>query len=82
MQDYPYPMTDGVRSIAVGIIFTPSDLKMGFTALYCTQYKQMATLNGWLERTDYHFGIWLLLICIITCGLFAFVLRIQNGERN
>ena len=30
----------------------------------------MATLNGWLGRTDYRFGLWLLL-CILTCGIFA-----------
>ena len=50
MRDYPYPMDDGVRSIALGIIF--SLLTCGIYSLYW-QYKQMATLNGWLGRTDY-----------------------------
>ena len=67
MRDYPYPMADGTRSIALGIIF--SLLTCGIYSLYW-QYKQMVTLNGWLERTDYRFGLWLLL-CIITCGIFA-----------
>ena len=67
MRDYPYPMADGTRSIALGIIF--SLLTCGIYSLYW-QYKQMKTLNGWLERTDYRFGLWLLL-CIITCGIFA-----------
>ena len=67
MRDYPYPMADGVRSIVLGIIFTV--LTCGIYSLYW-QYKQMVTLNGWLGRIDYHFGIWLLL-CIITCGIFG-----------
>ena len=54
MRDYPYPMDDGVRSIALGIIF--SLLTCGIYSLYW-QYKQMATLNGWLGRTDYRFGL-------------------------
>ena len=67
MRDYPYPMADGTRSIALGIIF--SLLTCGIYSLYW-QYKQMITLNGWLGRTNYRFGLWLLL-CIITCGIFA-----------
>ena len=67
MRDYPYPMADGTRSIALGIIF--SLLTFGIYSLYW-QYKQMATLNGWLGRTDYRFGLWLLL-CILTCGIFV-----------
>ena len=67
MRDYPYPMADGVRSIALGIIF--SLLTCGIYTLYW-QYKQMETLNSWLGRTDYRFGLWLFL-CIITCGIFG-----------
>ncbi len=67
MRDYPYPMDDGVRSIVPGIIFTV--LTCGIYSLYW-QYKQMATLNAWLGRTEYRFGLWLLL-CIITCGIFG-----------
>ena len=67
MRDYPYPMAGGVRSIVLGIIF--SLLTCGIYSLYW-QYKQMATLNGWLGRTDYRFGLWLL-FCILTCGIFA-----------
>lgn len=67
MRDHPYPRADGVRSIALGIIF--SLLTCGIYSLYW-QYKQMETLNGWLGRTDYRFWLWLLL-CILTCGIFA-----------
>ncbi len=67
MRDYPYPMADGVRSIVLGIIF--SLLTCGIYSLYW-EYKQMATLNAWLGRTEYRFGFWLLL-CILTCGIFA-----------
>ncbi len=67
MRDYPYPRAGGTRSIALGIIF--SLLTCGIYSLYW-QYKQMVTLNGWLGRADYRFGLWLLL-CIITCGIFA-----------
>lgn len=67
MRDYPYPMADGVRSIALGIIF--SLLTCGIYSLYW-EYKQMATLNAWLGRTEYRFGLWLIL-SIITCGIFA-----------
>lgn len=68
MQNHPYPRVDGVRSIALGIIF--SILTCGFYSLYW-QYKQMETLNGWLGRTDYRFWLWLFL-SILTCGIFAF----------
>ena len=67
MQDYPYPMADGVRSIVLGIIFTV--LTCGIYSLYW-QYKQMVTLNGWLGRTDYRFWLWFFL-SILTCGIFA-----------
>ena len=67
MRDYPYPMADGTRSIALGIIF--SLLTFGIYSLYW-QYKQMKTLNGWLGRTDYRFGLWLFL-SFVTCGIFA-----------
>ena len=67
MQNYPYPRADGVRSVVVGIIV--SLLTCGIYSLYW-QYKQMATLNSWLERTDYSFWLWFLL-CIITCGIFG-----------
>ena len=67
MRDYPYPRTDGVRSIVLGIIL--SFLTCGIYSLYW-EYKQMATLNAWLGRIEYRFGLWLLL-SIITCGIFA-----------
>ncbi len=67
MRDYPYPMAGGVRSIALGIIF--SFLTCGIYSLYW-QYKQMAALNGWLGRTDYRFGLWLLL-SFVTCGIYS-----------
>ena len=67
MQNYPYPMADGVRSIALGIIF--SLLTCGIYSLYW-QYKQMVTLNTWLGRNDYRFWLWFFL-SILTCGIFG-----------
>ena len=67
MQNHPYPMADGVRSIALGIIF--SLLTCGIYSLYW-QYKQMVTLNAWLGRTDYRFWLWFFL-SILTCGIFG-----------
>ena len=67
MRDYPYPRADGVRSIVFGIIF--SLLTCGLYSLYW-QYKQMATLNSWLGRTDYRFWLWFFL-SLLTCGIFA-----------
>ena len=67
MQNHPYPMADGVRSIALGIIF--SLLTCGIYSLYW-QYKQMVTLNTWLGRTDYRFWLWFFL-SILTCGIFG-----------
>ncbi len=67
MQNYPYPMADGVRSIALGIIF--SLLTCGIYSLYW-QYKQMVTLNAWLGRTNYRFWLWFFL-SILTCGIFG-----------
>ncbi len=64
---YPYPQSQGVTNIAVGIIL--SIITFGIYGLYW-QYKQMATLNGWLGRDEFSFGIWLLLT-IVTCGIFA-----------
>lgn len=68
MRNYPYPRADGVRSIVAGIIF--SLLTCGLYSLYW-QYKQMATLNSWLGRTDYRFWLWFFL-SLLTCGIFAF----------
>lgn len=68
MRHHPYPMADGVRSIALGIIF--SLLTCGIYSLYW-QYKQMVTLNAWLGRNDYRFWLWLFL-SILTCGIFSF----------
>ena len=67
MRDYPYPMADGARSIALGIIF--SLLTCGIYSLYW-EYKQMATLNAWLGRTEYRFWLWFFL-SLLTCGIFA-----------
>ena len=52
MQNHPYPKADGVRSIALGIIF--SLLTCGFYTLYW-KYKQIVTINGWLRRDEYSF---------------------------
>ncbi len=65
--EYPYPASEAVRSIAVGVLATL--LTCGIYGLYW-QYKQMDTLNAWLKRDEYSFWLWLFLT-IITCGLFA-----------
>jgi hypothetical protein len=67
MSDYPYPASQGVRSIVTDIILTI--ITCGIYGLYW-QYKQMETLNNWLRREDFNFWIWLIL-SIITCGIFA-----------
>ena len=67
MTDYPHPAHEGVRSIVVDLLLTV--ITCGLYGLYW-QYKQMETLNAWLRRKDFSFGLWLLL-SIITCGIFA-----------
>lgn len=67
MQAYPYPPSEGVRNVAVDIILTI--VTCGIYGIYW-QYKKIDALNGWLERQDFSFGLWLLL-SIITCGIFA-----------
>jgi Zn-dependent protease with chaperone function len=67
MSDYPFPEYEGVRSIVTDLLLTI--ITCGLYGLYW-QYKQMETLNGWLRRNDFSFGLWLLL-SIITCGIFA-----------
>ncbi len=67
MNDYPYPAYEGVRSIVTDLLLTV--ITCGLYGLYW-QYRQMETLNGWLRRKDFSFGLWLLL-SIITCGIFA-----------
>ena len=63
----PWPRSEAVRSIAVGIILT--FLTCGIYGLYW-QYKQMETLNAWLGQNRYDFWLWLLLT-VLTCGLFG-----------
>jgi len=67
MTDYPHPRHEGIRNIALDLIFTI--ITCGIYGLYW-QYKQMQALNGWLGRRDFDFLLWLLL-SIITCGIFA-----------
>jgi hypothetical protein len=64
---YPYPPSHGVRSIVVDIILTI--VTCGIWSLYW-QFKQMETLNAWLQRHDFSFALWLLL-SLVTCGIFA-----------
>ncbi len=65
--DYPYPASEGVTSIAIGILL--SLVTCGLYGLYW-QYKQMAVLNAWLGREDFSFLLWFFL-SLITCGIFA-----------
>lgn len=67
MQDYPYPESDAVRSIVVGILLTL--ITCGIYMLYW-QYKQMATLNAWLGRDEFSFWTWFF-VSIITIGIYA-----------
>ena len=64
---YPYPESQAKRSIVAGILL--SLVTFGIYGLYW-QYKQMATLNAWLERNEYSFWLWFFL-SIITCGIFG-----------
>ena len=66
-ESYPYPRSEGVRSIGLGIILTL--VTCGIYGLYW-QFKQMETLNFWLGREDYSFFLWLIL-SLLTCGIFA-----------
>lgn len=67
LNQYPYPELEGRRSILSGILL--SIITCGIYGLYW-QYKQMDTLNAWLERNDYSFWLWLFL-SILTCGIFG-----------
>ena len=66
MRDYPYPMADGTRSIALGIIF--SLLTCGIYSLYW-QYKtdentqrlvRANRLSFWTLVTPLHYNVWYL----------------------
>ena len=67
LNQYPYPESEGRRSIVIGILVTL--VTCGIYGLYW-QYKQMATLNAWLKRDEYSFWLWFFL-SIITGGIFA-----------
>lgn len=67
MQDYPYPESDAVRSIAVGILLTL--ITCGIYMFYW-QYKQMVTLNAWLGREEFSFWKWFF-FSMFTCGIYA-----------
>ncbi len=67
LNQYPYPEFEGRRSILSGILL--SIITCGIFGLYW-QYKQMETVNAWLERNDYSFWLWFFL-CILTCGIFG-----------
>lgn len=64
---YPYPESDGVRSIVIGILLTL--ITCGIYGLYW-HYKQMATLNAWLGRDEYSFWLCFFLSLLI-CRAFG-----------
>ena len=64
---YPYPYSEGVRSVVIGILLTL--VTCGIYGLYW-QYKQIATLNSWLGREDFSFLLWFFM-SLITCGIFT-----------
>ena len=78
MRDYPYPMADGTRSIALGIIF--SLLTFGIYSLVLAvqtdgnaqRMVRANRLSFWTLVTPLHPNVWYL------CPL----LRIQDGDRN
>ena len=77
MQDYPYPESDAVRSIAVSILLTL--ITCGIYMFYW-QYKQMVTLNAWLKRDEYSF--WLcFFLSLLTCRTFGiyYEYKMANG---
>ena len=76
MREYPYPEYDGVRSIALGVVF--SILTLGIYYCYW-QYKQMETLNAWLGREEYNFVLWLVLF-FLTCGIFELYYEYQMAR--
>ena len=63
----PYPQRDAVVGIGTGLILCL--ITCGIYYLVW-QYKQMRTLNLWLQRDEFDFLTWILL-SILTCGLFA-----------
>ena len=77
LDQYPYPESEGRRSIVVGILVTL--ITCGIYGLYW-QYKQMATLNAWMRRDEYSFWLWFFL-SIITCGIFGiyYEYKMANG---
>lgn len=74
---YPYPESDAVRSIVVGILLTL--ITCGIYMFYW-QYKQMATLNAWLGRDEFSFGAWFFL-SFCTFGIYAiyYEYKMANG---
>lgn len=77
LNQYPYPESEGKRSLVVGILL--SIITCGIYGLYW-QYKQMATLNAWMSRNEYSFWLWFFL-SIITCGIFGiyYEYKMANG---
>lgn len=67
LNQYPYPEDEGRRNIVTGILL--AIITCGIYSLYW-QYKQMDTLNSWLGRQEYSFGLWLVL-SFLTCGIFS-----------
>jgi len=65
--ELPYPESEGIRSIPVEIILTL--VTCGLYGLYW-YYKQMETMNAWLDRDEYNFLVWLILT-VVTCGIFG-----------
>lgn len=77
LNQYPYPESEGRRSLVAGILL--SLITCGIYGLYW-QYKQMTTLNAWMDRNEYSFWLWFLL-SIITCGIFGiyYEYKMANG---
>jgi hypothetical protein len=67
METYPYPPSQGIRNIALSVVLTI--ITCGIYGIFW-QYKKIDTINGWLQRYDFSFGLWLLL-SIVTCGIFS-----------
>ena len=63
----PYPASQAIVGIGFGLILSIITCGIYF---FVWEYRQMKTLNAWLEKEEFDFVLWLVL-SIVTCGLFS-----------
>ena len=71
----PSPVEGYVANIALNIVFT--FLTCGLFNLYWN-YRQMEACNDLLDREEFSFGLWLLLV-IVTCGIYHLFYQYKMG---